>query len=897
MRFHRLRLLFLSAILAHASLVAADALLQGFRTPPLEARPRAFYPWINGNVDPAEISRELEQARAKGMGGFDIWDVSAVVDEEKVVPAGPPFMGPESLSAIAHTIREAGRLGLDIGIIVSSGWDAGGSWIPPEHATKGLFRSHRVVESTSPVALDLPDPGLPADFTTKRYKSIRKLGPNGRPLYWEEIAILAWPERPDRQIAPTEVFDLSGQREWTPPPGRWRITRYVSTVTGQPLYSSSPNSAGPMIDHLSAAATEFHCNYFLDRLARELGPLAKTALKYLYTDSYEIAGDLWTPKMRAEFRRRTGYDLLPWLPVLDGYTLPGADRFQFDYRKTLSDLVIENHYRKAVEVCGRHGLGFVAEAAGPGAPFHQCPFESLLSSGVLTYPRGEFWHKYSPRNPSYDPDGVHIIKGVSSASHIYNRKYVEAEALTSVWMFQEGPRDVKPDLDRAFAAGLNRVVFHTFPHTPKVAGRPGWVYGFGSQISEELPWWPMADGYLGYISRASFLLQSGQFVGDVLYYYGDRAPNFVPPKTVDSDLGFGYDADWINTDVLLNRLSVRNGKLALPHGPQYEVLVLPEENPPSGIAWNPAIQRKLETLRQQGAHILAPRSARSNTLRSVLAQRGVPPDFSPALPNPALALDYIHRRTDDSDIYFVVNRSDEALHFEATFRASAARPAELWDPVTGVIETARVSGAGTPSLILAPRQSIFVVFRDHPTTAPRTAASVSGADVPGPWSVNFREARPAPIKIELSQLSSWTTQEEPEIRNYAGVAEYRTAFRAGEPSARVWLETGRVEAIARVLVNGYDCGTAWTPPYRVEITAALRPDDNELVIEVANLWPNRLMADAKLPKAQRRTNTSLTRYPTSWATPLRELPNAQYPLLPSGLFGPVRLVFEPSPSR
>jgi hypothetical protein len=875
-----------AALFLAAFASASDPLASGFLSPPPDARPRAFYPWVNGNTDLAEITRELEQARAKGIGGFDIWDVSAVVDFDKVVPAGPPFMGPESTHAIAHTIREAGRLGLDIGIIVSSGWDAGGSWVSAEHATKGLFRSHRIVEGPAPVTLDLPDPDLPSLFSG-RYKPIRELGPDGRPRFWQEVALLAWPDRPDRRIQPSELVNLSGQRTWTPPPGRWRVTRYVSTVTGQPLYSSSPNSAGPMIDHLSPAATEFHFNYFLHRLSRELGPLSRTALKYLYTDSYEISGDLWTPLMLSEFRRRAGYDLVPWLPALDGYELPGRDRFQHDYRKVLSDLVIDNHYRKALEVCSRYGIGFVAEAAGPGAPIHQCPFESLLSSGVLSWPRGEFWHKYT--NPNHHSDAVHVIKGVASSAHIYDKKYVEAEALSSIWMFQEGPRDVKPAIDRAFADGLNRVVFHTFPHTPKAAGRPGWVYAFGTQISEELPWWPMADGYIGYISRASFLLQQGHFVGDVLYYYGDRAPNFVPPKHVDPDLGFGFEADWINTDVLLNRLSVRNGKLVLPQGPQYEVLVLPEENPPSGIAWNPAVQRRIDELRKQGALIVDPPSRRTQSLRDILTARGIVPDFSPSLPSAAESLDFIHRRTNGADIYFVVNKTASPLQFAAQFRVPPSRRPELWDPVTGAIQFASLP------LSLAPQQSLFVVFRDKPTTvaAPLAPSSLAAAPVNGPWSVTFREALPQPITIRMDQLSDWTAHSNPEIRDYAGVAEYRTSFQLSKQAARVWLETGPVESIARVFVNGRDCGTSWSAPYRVEIAHALKPGDNTLVIEVANLWPNRLIADAKLPPAQRRTRTSVTRLPTSWGTPLAQLPDRKTPLLPSGLFGPVRLLSQP----
>jgi hypothetical protein len=579
-----------------ASPPPSPTLEEGFRHPPLAARPRALWPWINGNTDLAEITHELEEAKAKGMGGFDIWDIRPVVDEDKVVPTGNPFMGPESVGAIAHAAREATRLGLDLGLTIASGWNAGGSWTRPEHATMGLFRSEKVVEGPARVTLVLPFPDLPRDYKDQGPALIER-DASGRPVFSREVALLAVPVTADKVIPSVEsVIDLGGRMDtegsltWDVPKGRYRVVRYVCANTGQPMISSSAASNGPMIDHFNPEATEVHLRYFIDKLTAELGPLEKTALRYLYTDSYEVRGELWTPRLLEEFERRVGYDMRPFLPLLDGHTMVDSEttaRFRFDYDKLLSDLIIEGHYAKGKEVANRYGLGFVAEAAGPGQPIHNCPFESLKSSGALDVPRGEFWHNHSGK----DAELLQVVKGVAAASHIYEKTFVEAESFTNVWLWQERLADLRPTADRAFCEGLNRIYFHTFPHTPRAAGKPGWVYSFGTQISETQPWWPHAGAFMDYLARTSFLLQQGTFVADVLYYYGDQAPNFVPAKHVDPSLGRGFDYDVTNSDVLLHRLAVQGGRLVLPGGGSYAVLALPDDE-----RMDPAVLAKIEEL-------------------------------------------------------------------------------------------------------------------------------------------------------------------------------------------------------------------------------------------------------------------------------------------------------------
>ncbi len=732
-------------------------LADGFKNPPVEARPRALWDWVDGNFSLTAITHELEEAKDKGMGGLDIWDVRKVVDEDNIVPAGPAFMSKEYVEGITHTVKEAERLGLDIGLVVASGWNAGGAWTKPEHQTMGLYRS--VINFTGPgkIKKNIAFPILPdkAGKTNRMKKAIIPRGEDGLPKYYENIAVLAIRAQKDSVIKQSDIVNISdkmdrqGNLSWKAPDGKWTIIRYVCTNTGQPMISSTPNSTGPMIDHFNPDATEAHIKYFIDKLKPELGKIGESALKYLYTDSYEVVGQLWSPVMINEFKQRIGYDLTRFLPVFDGYTIENktiTGRFIYDYQRILSDLIIEGHYQKATEMCESRGFGFVAEAAGPGHPVHNCPFESLKSSGVLSFPRGEFWQQHSGNKI----DQLQVIKGIASASHLYNQKYVEAEAFTGTYLWQYGPDDLKPTADRAFCEGLNRIIFHTWPHTPEEAGKPGWIYAFGTLMNETRIWWPMAYGWLDYLGRCSYMLQEGNFHGDVLYFYGDSAPNFVPHKQIDPSLGYGFDYDVTNKEILLSKLEVNNGCITTPHGQQYKLLVLP--------GWehmNLEVLKKLEKMVLSGATIVGRKPIKSHglykykerdkqiktladkiwgncdgktikenqygegkviwgkSLKQIMDEKGIGPDFDFSGNTENTNLDFIHRKYGTVEAYFIRNKTSEWVTGAGTFRIKDKQP-EMWDPVTGNIVDHKIyymdNKGTTLPLCLEPYGSVFIVF-------------------------------------------------------------------------------------------------------------------------------------------------------------------------------------------
>lgn len=971
-----------------------NQLREGFITPPLEARPRALWDWVDGNFSLDEITHEMEEAKAKGMGGFDIWDVRSVTDAEKIVPAGPAFMSDESLEGIIHAINEAERLNIDLGLIVASGWNAGGSWTKPEHQTMGLFRSEKKVKGPGNINIKIDFPDLPKGVNKKGRKIIQFIPKNedGLPKYYSEVKVIAIPTFKDSIVLEksmildiSDKMDTKGNIKWKAPKGDWKIIRYICSNTGQGMISSTPNSKGPMIDHFNPEATVEHINFFIDKIEEKLGkPIGESGLKYFYTDSYEVTGLLWTEELINVFEKQMGYSMIPFMPVFDGFVVDNKDvtnRFLYDHRKVWSDLIINSHYKKATEICESHGIGFVAEAAGPGMPIHNCPFESLKSSGALSFPRGEFWHipnkndfwkKETEKVGNRFLNDLQVIKGVASASHIYNQKYVEAEAFTGVHIYTEGPGDLKPTADRAFAEGLNRIIFHTWPHTPKVAGTPGWSYSFGTLMHENRIWWPKAKPWMDYLGRTSFMLQQGNFVGDLMFFYGDSVPNFVPPKKLNPSLGFGYDYDACNSDILINKLEVENGKLVLPHGQKYEVLVLPDED---YMVYD--VLEKIESLVSQGATVIGRKPIKSHglkdwkqhdekvqnlankmwgdcngrtitennygkgkvvwgkLLKDVLENEGVSPDFDFKGNVENNNLSFIHRTTNNSEIYFIRNSLNREVFGEAIFRITGKQP-EIWDPVTGKSNRAMIFTDDNEKTILPlylePNGSTFIVFtknenkqhfvkvvkdrkqifpitndkiinelfvyqkKDSDTeqlifnskgeyildsnggeqTIVKVDKKINPVNLTGSWQVHFPKKEKGVGDVVFDKLESWTNSKVFDLKFFSGIASYEKTFKISEDidfnNLNIVLDLGEVKEIAHVFVNGKDAGISWVKPYQIDISKLVKKGENTLKIEVANTWHNRLSGDAKLPKSERISKTNITKLPTPWQYSMENIP-------------------------
>lgn len=757
-----------------------------------------------------------------------------------------------------------------------------------------------------------------------------------------EFESAATPAVPANQVTSShEVIDLAakmrkdGTLDWEVPAGKWVILRMGYSLTGEKNHPATREATGYEVDKLSRKHVEDYVKTYVDMVSGAIGPYFGKSFRYFLMDSWEASTENWTDDMISEFHKRRGYDPTPFLPVLTGRVIESADasdRFLWDFRRTIADLLADNHYGAATEYFHKRGVGLYAEAMGADLP---TTGDGLQNKGRVDVPMAEFWtslpgEKDTPEHPA-------DVREASSAAHIYGKPIAATESFTSMptipgWA--QSPFYLKPIGDQYLAMGVNRIVFHTSDHQPFVdeAHKPGMTLGFfGQHYSRNITWAEQALAWNTYLARCSYLLQQGLFVGDLAYYYGEGAPATVPFwKEVHPAPPAGYSYDYMNAEVLLTRMSVKDGRLVLPDGMSYRVLVLPEDVDQLTLP----VVRKIRDLVASGAVVIAPRPTQSPSLTGypvsdaelraiandvwgaidgksvtenrygkgkmywgksvaeVLAAEKTPPDFEYTRPEFDTDLVWIHRHSADADFYFVANQKERVEDVETSFRVDG-KEAELWHPDTGLTEPAEYkteNGRTIMPLHLDPDGSVFVVFR-HPATAPsRTlphSARMELTTIQGPWQLNFPPNWGAPPSTRLDNLISWTDSPDAGVKYFSGTATYikdidasQEWFRSdGQASrARIMLDLGKVKDIAEVSVNGKPLDTIlWKPPFQADVTGLLKPGANHLEIRVTNLWPNRIIGDQQPGAEKRYTFTDYKPY------------KADSPLLESGLLGPVKL--------
>jgi hypothetical protein len=941
----------------------ADPLDEAWANPPQSARLRAYWWWLNGNVTKEAITRDLEQMKAKGFGGALICDAGGAEQRGNAqVPRGPVFASPAWRELYRHALREAARLGLEMSLNIQSGWNLGGPLVTADDAPKKLTWSEVRMTGPARVATKLAAPiakdNYYRDLFVLAYRVRPGLPPKRPPLQNQVEKALLKPLRPfsapettllfqevpstpgEEDALASEVVDLtsklepSGTLTWEVPAGEWQVLRVGCTLNDHCRVSTcSQGWEGYAIDPFDAGAFRRYWAAVVEPLIADAGPLAGKALKYLHTDSWEVEVANWTPTLREEFRARRGYDLLAWLPVIAGRIVNNrgeSNRFLADFRRTMGDLAIANHYRIFRDNAHRHGLLIHPESGGP----HAVPIDAQQCLGFNDAPMSEFWatswrHRIGDENRFF-------LKQPASAAHTYGRQLVLAEGFTTIGPhWQETLWDnLKPSFDKAICEGLNLLVWHAFVCSPAEMGLPGQQYFAGTHLNPNVTWWEKSGPFFAYLNRCQALMQRGLFVADVAYYYGDHVPNFSQLKKSDpAKILPGYDYDVFTEEILLTRAAVKDGRIVLPDGMSYRVLVLP--NRP--ILSLPVL-RKLRDFVDAGATVIGPvpteasglhdfaardaavkriaaelwgkgRVISNRTAREVLLAEGVKPDYEFSGAKSDANLDAIHRRVDGAEIYFVANRLNRPEQVKATFRVAGRAP-ELWNAVTGerrfASDYAEQEGRTTVPIEFESCGSWFVVFRApaaaHPATGEGNAARFAPlAELAGPWSVRFdprwgpfdaasssakatvdtQGGRPGEFVFE--SLQDWSKRSEPGIKHYSGTAVYTKRFdlpaalRSRERATRTFLDLGSVRELAEIKVNGKSCGIVWSPPFRVDITDAVKPTGNTLEVEVVNFWPNRVIGDAALSVDKRRTKTNI-----------QEL-KADTPLIESGLLGPVRL--------
>ena len=995
-------LLFLYSCNKHLSSIkkvkdSVDPLQIGFLNPPESARPGVYWYFMDGNRTKESITKDLESMKKAGIGNLIYLEVNVGVPRGKV-----DFLSDAWQELFKHAVREGERLGIEITLGVGPGWTgSGGPWIPAAQSMQQLVSSTTIITGyeNKPIKLPIPLPKPPffgeGGFTPELKKQWID--------FYKDVAVLAFPtpvlnkkiadieEKALYYRAPyssvvgvkqflpslvsyenladgniihaTQILELTdklsadGILNWKPPVGKWTIMRFGTRNNGAVTRPAPIPGLGFEVDKFDTVALNAHLDHYIGKLLLKIGkPAAGVAggLKKIHMDSWEMGSQNWTAQFRQEFIKRRGYDPLPYYPVYDGNiveSLEISERFLWDLRQTSQELVLQYHATHLKKYAHRNGLQLSIE------PYDMNPTADLELGSIADVPMCEFWSKDFGFNSSFS------CTEATSIAHVNGISLVPAEAFTAEEKegWKQYPGSMKEQGDWAFAAGINRFVYHTFQsQTLPDNLKPGMTMGpYGVHWDRNQTWWPMVADYHKYISRCQFILQQGKAVADILYLTPEGSPHvFRPPSSAligEEPIRDrrGYNFDGCSPGQLLTA-NVKDNQIVFPGGASYKVLCLPDVK-----TMTPALLEKIRSLIFEGAIVVGSPPEKSlgltnfpvsdqqvktlaqtiwgngympvkqtvypygkgkiiwggpmstkldglyptyDAIAALLKEMAVQEDFISAG-----SLRYTHRTTTDREIYFVSNKTNQLLKATCAFRLDKGTP-ERWDAVTGEISPLSefTIGHGQISVPLQfdAYQSFFIVFNKESNKVPvkeKTNFPVmkNFGTLNSAWTVSFDPLWGGPQNVIFDTLTDWTTRPETGIKYYSGIAIYKQTFNLEEiitNKGRFYLDVGVVKNLARIKLNGKDLGVVWTAPWKVDITAVLKQKGNQLEIEVANLWPNRLIGDEQLPddgiqvdqwpdwlvKGQPRTSGRFT------FTTFKHY-QKDSPLLTSGLIGPVTI--------
>jgi alpha-L-rhamnosidase len=742
----------------------------------------------------------------------------------------------------------------------------------------------------------------------------------------DDYDALATPEDAANALVPTaDVLDLSskmtpdGSLEWTPPPGQWVVLRLGYSLTGKTNNPATPEATGLEVDKLHQQWVQKYMDNYLDTFSSFLPAslMGAHGLQAVMLDSTEVGPQNWTDDMLEQFQRLRGYDPRPWLPALTGVIVESArktDKFLWDFRNTIAQLTVEAHYATVATVTHARGLIQYGEALELGRPVLGDDMQMRRFADV---PTGAMWVHSLDQGPL--PSYLADDRGAASVAHLYGQNLAAAESLTSAfapWAFS--PRDLKPIVDLEFALGINRIIVHSSVHQP-AESPPGLSLAiFGQFFNRHETWAEEAGPWVSYLTRSSFLLQQGRFAADVAYFYGEETPlTILQTQGRLNDVPKAYAFDFVNADAMLHLVDVRDGYVVTPSGTHYRVLQLGG----SSVRMTLPVLRRLKELVEKGATVAgaAPIDSPSladdktewerikrelwgrdrhgttlglghvygtGTVDEALSSGGLAPDFTYSRPHADTELLFVHRDLPDSQIFYLTNRRNQEEVLEVSFRVAGRAP-ELWHAQSGQTEPVSFriqNGRTVIPLKLNPYDAVFVVFRGPALTSslvtPEPTVEFLG-ELKGSWTLSFPPGRGAPATIGIDRLESWSVSVDPGVKYFSGTATYSKVIEAPgawlRSGVHVVLDLGEVRELAEVSLNGKSLGILWTPPFRVDVTDALRPGANRLDVKVTNLWVNRLIGDQQ-PDATPYTFTTIPTYVRT------------APLHISGLLGPVTII-------
>ena len=746
-------------------------------------------------------------------------------------------------------------------------------------------------------------------------KNLGKMHPTPFPA-WDSYLWKSQEEITDNtlKVATENVIDISrymdkdGNLSWEAPKGKWTIQRYGMTPTGTKNAPAAPQGKGYEVDKANKELVQFHYEQFIGAFLKRIPEESKSAFKYVIADSYEMGSQNWTDGYEETFEKQFGYNPKKYLPVFSGRivgSVEESNRFLWDLRRSVADAVAYQYVGGLREASNEDNLKLWLENYGHWG----FPSEFLMYGGQSDIVSGEFWNEGTL--------GDIECKSASSAAHIYGKPFISAEAFTAAnRSYVRHPAMLKKRGDWSYTEGINHFVLHLYIHQPDDNRVPGVNAWFSTEFNRHNTWFKKEKAYFDYLRRCQHLLQQGQYVADVCYFIGENTPIMTGIR--NPELPKGYSYDYINAEVILDRLAVKDGKFVLPDGMSYGLMVLPPFD-----TMRPELLTKIETLVKQGGKIYGQAPKKSPSLQNYpesdlqvkmlaekmwessseklkkygegfiidglelqesLTQLGIVKDVDLNADVPIL---WTHRTLEDMDIYFLTNQSEEAISFSPSFRVHGKKP-QLWDAVTGHIralnEFTEKDDRTTVPIKMEPRQSWFVVFSNEEPNTADTKYEVNFPEpeviktLDNPWQVEFKNKEIGPKEtIEFPTLTDWITHENEKIKYYSGTTVYTSKFnyKKDHETKDIFIDLGNVGVMASVKINGVDIGTTWIAPFRLNTTEAIQEGENTIEIEVVNVWRNRLTGDKTLPENER----------TTWVNVDAVTPEEE--LISSGLLGPV----------
>ena len=903
--------LFLILIFSNfANAANIEDLQKNFERPPADARIMMRWWWFGPSVTKAEIERELRVMRDGGIGGVEVQPVYPLLpDDEKFGIKNLPYLSDEFLEMLRFTGAKTKELGMRLDLTLGSGWSFGGAKTPITEAA-GAIRFERVKIDTNTKRVTLPSM-MPAE----KLLGVFLARTNGNAVDENSLRQLT-------DIREDNVFLPAGA-------DGSEVLFFISGKTGMQVKRPSVGAEGYVLNHLDKPSVESYLKKTGDRL---FSAFDKNNVPFsFFCDSLEVYNQDWTDDFLEEFQKRRGYDLKPFLPALALYMGEKTTGIRYDWGRTITELFNERFMIPMQNWARANNTRFRIQGYGiPPAAIHSNQWADITDG------EGAQWKV------------VRAARWASSANHVYGRNVTSSETWT--WLhspaFRATPLDLKAEADIHFLQGINQLIGHGWAYTPPQIEYPGWRFYAAGEYSERNPWWIVMPDLAAYLQRMSFLMRQGQPRNDVALYLpnADAYAHFSAGKVhlidVERDLvgrqimpaifESGYNLDFFDDGMLKTVGRIEKDNLVLGTS-RHRVVLLPgvERMPLESL-------RKLDEFVRNGGILIASRKipgiapgfkateAEQKELKEIanrlfgganarakfvptdeevgnVLKTLLPPDasISPAVKD----FGAVHRQTEDADIYFVANTTNQKHSTQITFRA--AGQAELWNAMNGKISAARVANqtetATTVALDFEPYQSHVVIFSKRKNALPKTqnpTAVVSAIDLNSDWHVTFGKNN----SIVMNQLRSWSEDEA--TKYFSGAAVYEKTinipsnmlqsgtikldFGEAKPLAaqvltngmQTWLDAPVKEA-AVVFVNDQRAGAVWSPPYSLDVSPFLKAGENKVKIVVANTAINH-MAGRRLPDYRLLNLRYGERFQPQEMEKVR--------VLPSGLMGNLRLI-------